>query len=608
MNRRLGLWVATLLFSASFLLAAGKPVYLRAYDGEIVEESTQMGASGGIELLKPTEGAVVPLLSEGQKAYVQMPRKERVAFFANAEKRKEMRDLGFYPLTVKFAWQGEGEGYWLAISEEASMSDPLFIRASNSSLELGNFKVATTYFWRVINPATKASSKIASFSTEPDTPRLMRIDGVPNVRDMGGYVGRDGRKVKQGMVYRTAGLNNNAGFKQEPIDLDLPENAGIKQDKEAMEAMVAHLKKCVKNYKGHAMPCTVGPNWTAFVPGAECMKDEVYREYLKLTSIPSAFNNAPAQSVKADAKGCVQFKLDKHDPQRHVAFLMQEFEAPEDGVMQLGCGGDWFWAVAVNGMTLCNLLYDGNAFQTMAKDDYHLAMPVSKGKNLIAVVLVNGTHSWRWACGDCNTKEATVPLLQATYRAERTRVQNRCKRTVGRVVGANRLNDEMKVYMTKRLGIKSDIDLRSDRECYGMTGSPMGEEATWFHFSSSAYAGMAADNGKQAFTNVFRVFLDKANYPIDFHCIAGQDRTGAVAFITNGLLGVPEEKLYLDWEVTGFWNPSEKFNHALRFDKLVKVFADLPGNTLNDKIENYVLGLGFTPAEIDSFREIMLEK
>ena len=43
------------------------------------------------------------------------------------------------------------------------------------------------------------------------------------------------------------------------------------------------------------------------------------------------------------------------------------------------------------------------------------------------------------------------------------------------------------------------------------------------------------------------MFLDPANYPIDFHCIAGQDRTGAVAFILNALLGVEEEELYLDW-------------------------------------------------------------
>ena len=32
---------------------------------------------------------------------------------------------------------------------------------------------------------------------------------------------------------------------------------------------------------------------------------------------------------------------------------------------------------------------------------------------------------------------------------------------------------------------------------------------------------MLGDEGRKAFAEDFRVFLDKANYPIVFHCIAG---------------------------------------------------------------------------------------
>ena len=78
--------------------------------------------------------------------------------------------------------------------------------------------------------------------------------------------------------------------------------------------------------------------------------------------------------------------------------------------------------------------------------------------------------------------------------------------------------------------------------------------------------------------------------------------------ILNGLLGVAEEELYLDWEVTGFWNPSTSFNHARRFDKLVEGFMKkVPGANLHEKIENYVLALGFTKADIEKFRSMMLE-
>ncbi len=600
---------AVLLLATTLLMAAGKPVYIRAYNGTLLDAAPKAGVPGGIAAVAPADKAVVPLLSDGQKAYIRMPRGERVAYFADADKRKEMRDLGYYPLTVTLQWKGaEDADYQVLVSEEPSLADAVAFAATEPKLELGNFKVATTYYWQVVSPKDGKASVLSSFTTEADTPRLVRIDGVPNVRDVGGYIGRDGRRIKQGMVYRSAGLNYNSSIKYEPVDFSLPENAGKKADKEATDAMVALLKNLSRKLKGHAMPCTIGPNWTVFMPGEQFANEDIYREFLNMTTVPAAFQGASAQQFKADAKGIVNLPIPSHDPKKYPAFLIQEFEAPEEGVMQLGCGADWFWAVSINGKPLFNVLNEGNSVSTMEKDDYHIAMPVNKGKNVLTVVLLNGTKSWCWACGDCNKREAVVPLLQSTYRAERERAKKRHSKEVGRVKGENRLNDEMIAYTTKLLGIKSDIDLRSDRECFGMEGSPMGDAATWFHYSSSAYGGMAGDYGKEAFRKVFRVFLDKANYPIDFHCIAGQDRTGAVAFITNGLLGVPEEQLYLDWEVTGFWNPSAEFCHAKRFNKLVDVFTNLPGKTINDKIEKYVLDLGFTMEEINAFREIMLEK
>ena len=176
------------------------------------------------------------------------------------------------------------------------------------------------------------------------------------------------------------------------------------------------------------------------------------------------------------------------------------------------------------------------------------------------------------------------------------------------VVGKSCVGDENGAYVLSRFGIRSDIDLRSDKECLGMTGSPLGESVTWFHYPSSAYGGMQSPGGKAAFAHVFRVFLDRKNYPIDFHCISGQDRTGAVAFILNALLGVEEEQLYLDWEVTGFWNRHSAFRHEKYFDKLMDGFKKgYPAPTINESVEKYVLSIGFTAEDIDTFRRIMLD-
>ena len=141
-----------------------------------------------------------------------------------------------------------------------------------------------------------------------------------------------------------------------------------------------------------------------------------------------------------------------------------------------------------------------------------------------------------------------------------------------------------------------------------MEGSPAGEKVKWWHYPAYGYSGMATPKGKEAFVNVFKVFLDERNYPIIFHCIGGADRTGAVGFILNALLGVSDDELDKDWEITCFIYESQNFGHKTRFDKLRKVFDAYPGATTREKVEAYVKELGFTDADIAKFRSIMMEQ
>ncbi len=173
--------------------------------------------------------------------------------------------------------------------------------------------------------------------------------------------------------------------------------------------------------------------------------------------------------------------------------------------------------------------------------------------------------------------------------------------------GKVRLNDAARKYAKKTLGIRTDIDLRTDRECFGMTGSPLGPEVTWLHVPSSDYGGFHKTGGKEAFAKVFRAFLDEARYPIVFHCIAGADRTGSLAFVLEALLGVDEDELYSDWEVTGFSISILDFRHETRLDKLVKGFDAYPGATIHERVVAFVKSCGFTDADVARFRELMLE-
>ncbi len=178
--------------------------------------------------------------------------------------------------------------------------------------------------------------------------------------------------------------------------------------------------------------------------------------------------------------------------------------------------------------------------------------------------------------------------------------------------GRNRLMVEDVAFMTKTLGIKTDLDLRHDREVAGMEMSPLGPSVRFVRRSSPEYGGIFDSRGGKTMAENFRVFCDRANYPVYIHCISGADRTGTLVYVLNGLLGVAKADLERDWESTfypefpGFENPSYWRSLAPLDKGFAKFGAD--GDSLQRRIELYLLSIGITPQEIETVKNIMLEK
>ena len=182
----------------------------------------------------------------------------------------------------------------------------------------------------------------------------------------------------------------------------------------------------------------------------------------------------------------------------------------------------------------------------------------------------------------------------------------------GEAQGSNRLTVEDVKYMTGTLGIRTDLDLRGIGEIADMKESPLGKSVNFIWHPSSCYKGIFSEGGMKTMAENFRVFCDRKNYPVYFHCIGGADRAGSLAYVLNGALGVSRHELETDWESTFYpripdENPDPEFwCRESHFNKGFAKYGDAD-TPWNDRIVLYLKACGITDAEIAAFRDIMLE-
>ena len=114
---------------------------------------------------------------------------------------------------VHFEWEPAVDGK-LELSEDSDFSDSL-VYSGVGACDVDNLKIGTKYYARVKNE--EETSPVLTFSTERNYPRMITIDGISNVRDVGGCVTRDGRTVKQGLFYRGSELNSHVNITEEGL-------------------------------------------------------------------------------------------------------------------------------------------------------------------------------------------------------------------------------------------------------------------------------------------------------------------------------------------------------------------------------------------------------
>ena len=156
--------------------------------------------------------------------------------------------------------------------------------------------------------------------------------------------------------------------------------------------------------------------------------------------------------------------------------------------------------------------------------------------------------------------------------------------------------------LTKELGIKTEIDIRGKKaNTKDMLGSNVDHKVyeSIYAYSDSLIPAYF-DNYRQLFSDLAK----EENYPVYIHCSYGKDRTGTVIYLLQLLLGVPEEDAYREWELSVLldgildYEPMEAYIENLK---------KLDGDTMQEKVENHLLAIGVTRAEIESIRVILIE-
>lgn len=131
-----------------------------------------------------------------------------------------------YPQAVTLGWEPEKDApsYRILVSENEDLSGYWVFTSTGTEAEVYNLKIGTKYYWRVYSlsasGAVTGMSETGSFTTDPTPPRNLYVDGITNVRDLGGWPTEDGGVIRQGLAYRTGRLNQNKTDTIEPIITD----------------------------------------------------------------------------------------------------------------------------------------------------------------------------------------------------------------------------------------------------------------------------------------------------------------------------------------------------------------------------------------------------
>ena len=187
----------------------------------------------------------------------------------------------------------------------------------------------------------------------------------------------------------------------------------------------------------------------------------------------------------------------------------------------------------------------------------------------------------------------------------------------GLLIRGGKLAAADRTVLVEELGVQHDLDLRG-REGGGagdepeMAESPLGRDVWYTRTQQYAWYALTPVSSWQIY---LRCVIDAVTHrePVYFHCTAGADRTGTLACVLEGMLGMSQSDIDKDYELTCFYSGTSSDSAARRRNEtdwtgLINAINAVPGDSFRDKCVHFAVGTcGMSMYDINAYRAAMID-
>ena len=168
------------------------------------------------------------------------------------------------------------------------------------------------------------------------------------------------------------------------------------------------------------------------------------------------------------------------------------------------------------------------------------------------------------------------------------------------------ITEQGKHTLENELHIKVDLDIRGIKDeprCPILNES----KVEWINYPLAAYVDCFTEEQMKLYGESYRLLTRPESYPLMIHCWGGIDRTGTWLYILGGMLGVSEQDLGLDYEMSSFSRWGRRSRVSDQFKEFLNGLYRY-GETLQEASVGFMKACGLTDEELEAIRSLLIEE